>query len=132
MEPIRVVAAVIERDGKILACRRAPHKSLAGLWEFPGGKVERGETDEVALAREILEELGIEIMVGEFIAESVAPAGEAMILLNAYWARTNVAGEFLSTDHDRMEWFAPADLGSVTWAPADVPFLALVLHLPSE
>ncbi len=132
MEPIRVVAAVIQRDGRILACRRAPHKSLAGLWEFPGGKVEPGESDEVALAREILEELGIEITVGEFISESVAPAGEAMIHLNAYWAQTNVAGEFSSTDHDRMEWFAPADLETVTWAPADVPFLALVLHLPSE
>jgi 8-oxo-dGTP diphosphatase len=132
MEPIRVVAAVIERDGKILACRRAPHKSLAGLWEFPGGKVEPGETDEVALAREIREELGIAITVGEFIAESVAPAGEAMIHLNAYWAQTNVVGEVSSTDHDRMEWFAPTDLQTVTWAPADVPFLALVLHLPSE
>jgi 8-oxo-dGTP diphosphatase len=131
MEPIRVVAAVIQRDGKILACRRAPHKSLAGLWEFPGGKVEPGETDEVALAREIREELSIEITVGEFIAESVAPAGEAMILLNAYWAQTNVAGEVSSTDHDRMEWLAPADLETVTWAPADVPFLALVLKLPS-
>ncbi len=124
MEPIRVVAAVIQRDGKILACRRAPHKSLAGLWEFPGGQVEPGESDEVALAREIREELGIEITVGEFIAESVAPAGEAMIHLNAYWAQTNVAGEFLSTDHDLMEWFAPTDLGTLTWAPADVPFLS--------
>jgi 8-oxo-dGTP diphosphatase len=131
MEPIRVVAAVIERDGKILACRRAPHKSLAGLWEFPGGKVEPGETDEVALAREIHEELGIEITVGAFIAESVAPAGEAMIHLHAYWAQTNVVGEVSSTDHDRMEWFAPTDLGTLTWAPADVPFLALVLNLPS-
>jgi 8-oxo-dGTP diphosphatase len=132
MEPIRVVAAVIQRDGKILACRRAPHKSLAGLWEFPGGKVEPGETDEVALAREILEELEIEITVGEFIGESVAPAGEAMIQLNAYWAQTNAGGEVSSTDHDLMEWFAPADLETVTWAPADVPFLTLVLHLPSE
>jgi 8-oxo-dGTP diphosphatase len=124
MEPIRVVAAVIERDGKILACRRAPHKSLAGLWEFPGGKVEPGETDEVALAREIREELSIEITVGEFIAESVAPAGEAMIRLNAYWAQTNVAGEFSSTDHDRMEWLSPARFSDYEWAPADVPFLS--------
>ena len=124
MEPIRVVAAVIERDGKILACRRAPHKSLAGLWEFPGGKVEPGETDEVALAREILEELGIEITVGEFIAESVAPAGQAMIHLNAYWAETTVAGEVSSTDHDRMEWLSPKDVSDYEWAPADVPFLS--------
>jgi 8-oxo-dGTP diphosphatase len=126
------VAAVIERDGKILACRRAPHKSLAGLWEFPGGKVEPGESDEVALAREIREELGIEITVGAFIAESLAPAGEAMIHLNAYWARLAGNDVAASTDHDLMEWFAPNDLDTVTWAPADVPFLSLVLHLPTE
>jgi hypothetical protein len=55
-----------------------------------------------------------------------------MIHLNAYWAQTTVAGEVSSTDHDLMEWFAPASLETVTWAPADVPFLALVLKLPSE
>jgi 8-oxo-dGTP diphosphatase len=126
MEPIRVVAAAIQRDGKILACRRAPHKSLAGLWEFPGGKVEPGETDEVALAREIREELGIEITVGEFIAESVEPAGEAMIHLNAYWAQTHVVGEVSSTDHDRMEWLSPKDVSDYEWAPADVPLLRAV------
>ena len=132
MEPIRVVAAVIVRDGKVLACRRAPHKSLAGLWEFPGGKVEPGETDEVALAREIREELGIDITVGAFIAESVAPAGETMIHLIAYWAETTTGGEFSSTDHDLMEWMSPASLLEVEWAPADVPFLGLVVNLPNE
>ena len=126
MEPIRVVAAVIVRDGKVLACRRAPHKSLAGLWEFPGGKVEPGETDEVALAREIREELGIEISVGALIAESVAPAGETMIHLNAYWAQATTSGEFSSTDHDLMEWIASRDLGTVTWAPADVQLVRAV------
>ncbi len=132
MEPIRVVAAVIVRDGKVLACRRAPHKSLAGLWEFPGGKVEPGETDEVALAREIREELGIDITVGEFIAESVAPAGETMIHLNAFWAQTSTSGEFASTDHDLMAWLSPASFSEYEWAPADVPFLARVVSVPNE
>lgn len=132
MEPIRVVAAVIVRDGKVLACRRAPHKSLAGLWEFPGGKVEPGETDEVALAREIREELGTDITVGAFIAESVALAGETMIHLNAYWAQATSDGDFSSTDHDLMEWMSPASLLKVEWAPADVPFLLLVVNPPNE
>jgi 8-oxo-dGTP diphosphatase len=131
MEPIRVVAAVIQRDGKILACRRAPHKSLAGLWEFPGGKLEPGETDEVALAREIREELGIEIAVGAFIAESVAPAGDTVIALNAYWAQTTAGGDFSSTDHDRMEWLSPASFSEYEWAPADVPFLSELGAPPS-
>ncbi len=126
MEPIRVVAAVIVRDGKVLACLRAPHKSLAGLWEFPGGKVEPGESDEIALAREIREELGIDITVGEFIAESVAPAGETMIHLNAYWAETTADGGILSTDHDLLEWLSPKDFSDYEWAPADVPLLRAV------
>jgi 8-oxo-dGTP diphosphatase len=129
MESIRVVAAVIVRDGKVLACRRAPHKSLAGLWEFPGGKVEPGETDETALAREIREELGIDIVVGGHIAQSIAPAGDSMIALNAYWAQTTTGGEFSSTDHDRTEWLSPASFSDYEWAPADVPFLSNVAGL---
>jgi 8-oxo-dGTP diphosphatase len=132
MEPIRVVAAVIQRDGKILACRRAPHKSLAGLWEFPGGKVEPGETDEVALAREIREELGIEITVGELIAESVAPAGEVVIHLNAYWAQTNVVGEVSSTDHDRLSWLVPSEILSLQIAPADLVLARHVANYPPD
>ncbi len=131
MEPIRVVAAVIVSDGKVLACRRAPHKSLAGLWEFPGGKVEPGESDEAALAREIHEELGIDITVGEFIAESVALAGETMIRLNAYWAQATTGGDFSSTDHDLLEWLSPASFSEYEWAPADVPFLSELGAPPS-
>ena len=131
MEPIRVVAAVIVRDGKVLACRRAPHKSLAGLWEFPGGKVEPGESDEIALAREIREELGIDVTVGEFIAESVALAGETTIRLNAYWAQTTAGGDFSSTDHDSMQWLAPNDVSDYEWAPADMPFLSELGAPPS-
>ena len=71
---MRVVAAIIESNGELLACRRASHKSLAGKWEFPGGKVEPGETEQQALVREIREELGWEPAHGweEGLAETVA------------------------------------------------------------
>lgn len=126
MTPVRVVAAVIERDGKYLACRRAPHKSLAGLWEFPGGKVEPGEKDEDALRREILEELGVEIAVGAFLATSFNEAGDLDIELVAYRARLIDTDVKTSSDHDEFLWLAPTKLATVQWAPADVPFLAIL------
>lgn len=123
MSVVRVVAAVIVRGGQVFACRRAPHKSLAGLWEFPGGKVEPGETDQDALAREIVEELGVEIIVGDYLATSYNKAGELDIELVAYFAQ--LVGDDIrsSSDHDQLRWMAIGDLVTVDWAPADLPFL---------
>jgi 8-oxo-dGTP diphosphatase len=126
---VRVVAAVIERDGKYLACRRAEHKSLAGLWEFPGGKVEPGETDQHALRREILEELGVEISVGEYLATSLNKAGDLDIELVAYVAQLADGDVTASSDHDELRWLMANELESVEWAPADVPFLQIVAAL---
>jgi len=123
---VRVVAAVIERDGKYLACRRAPHKSLAGLWEFPGGKVEPGETDEIALRREIREELGVEISVGEYLATSLNQAGDLDIELVAYVALISRGAIVASSDHDELRWLTATELEGVVWAPADVPFVDLL------
>lgn len=129
MTPVRVVAAVMERDGKYLACRRASHKSLAGLWEFPGGKVEPGETDEYALRREILEELGVEIAVGSYLATSFNKAGRLDIELVAYLARLTEGKVARSADHDELRWLAPDELSHLEWAPADIPFLQIVASL---
>ncbi|MCF8540643.1 MAG: (deoxy)nucleoside triphosphate pyrophosphohydrolase [Aurantimicrobium sp.] len=120
MEPIRVVAAVIERDGKILACRRAPHKSLAGLWEFPGGKVEPGETDEVALAREILEELGLIIEVGNQIFEVQDSSSDILISLVFLRATLMTSiSSFALTDHDKAEFLKLEEISRVAWSPLD-------------
>lgn len=126
MTAVRVVAAVIERDGKYLACRRARHKSLAGLWEFPGGKVEPGETDQDALRREILEELGVEIQVGVHLATSFNKAGESDIELVAYRARLSKGDVSASSDHDELRWLTSKELEGVVWAPADVPFVEIL------
>jgi 8-oxo-dGTP diphosphatase len=118
--PVRVVAAVIERDGRLLACRRAPGKDAAGRWEFPGGKVEPGEEPEDALAREIQEELGVRIHVGTLLDRTVT----GRVDLACYAATLVDAVPADSTDHDALRWLAPARLRELEWADADLAVVA--------
>ncbi|WP_158863108.1 (deoxy)nucleoside triphosphate pyrophosphohydrolase [Leifsonia sp. AG29] len=124
MNPIRVVAAVISDSGRVLACRRAPGKDAAGRWEFPGGKVEARESDEQALAREIREELGIEIAVGSLLDRSVT----GRIELACYRASLAGVRPSRSTDHDDLRWVAPAELGELDWADPDRPAVEALLR----
>ncbi|MDZ8200041.1 (deoxy)nucleoside triphosphate pyrophosphohydrolase [Microbacterium sp. SSW1-59] len=121
-----VVAAVIERDGLVLACRRRVDRSAGGLWEFPGGKVEPGEAADAALQREIAEELDVTIrVVGELTADVTPVDGRGIRLI---CLRAEVVGEAptASTDHDELRWVAPADLPALTWAAPDLPAVALL------
>jgi 8-oxo-dGTP diphosphatase len=126
LEPLRVVAAVIVDDDRILACRRAPGKASAGLWEFPGGKIEGGETPEAALVREIREELGVDIEVGELIGTDITPVGVVWIELSCYWARLVDGRPLSSTDHDELSWLPAGALGELRWATPDLPAVALL------
>ncbi len=113
-----VVAAAIERDGRYLAARRTRPADVAGLWEFPGGKVEPGETEEEALVREIREELGVEIAVGERIPGEWPLRDD--LVLHLYVAAL-IDGEPAPLEqHDQVRWVAPADFDSVDWLPSDV------------
>ncbi|MEU1971217.1 (deoxy)nucleoside triphosphate pyrophosphohydrolase [Microbacterium sp. NPDC019599] len=121
-EPIDIVAAVIEHDGMLLACRRAPGKAAAGRWEFPGGKVEPGESGEDALAREIREELGVGIRVtGVLTADVTGP-------IRLICLRAELLGErpTASTDHDELRWVARGELADLDWADADRPAVELL------
>lgn len=127
---LRVVAAVIRRGDEILACRRRPGISSAGLWEFPGGKVEQGETPEAALAREIREELGIDIRVGALVDRSTtALASGRLIDLACYDARAETP-PMQSLDHDELRWLLPQDLGSLSWAAPDLAAVAILSAPP--
>ena len=121
VQAIQVVAAVIEHDGRLLACRRAPGISAAGKWEFPGGKVDPDETPEAALAREIGEELGVDIEVGELIHRASTPAGDLLIDLACYGATLRGDLPHTSTDHDELRWLLPEELGDLDWAAPDIP-----------
>ena len=121
-EPIDVVAAVIEHDGLFLACRRAAHKAAAGKWEFPGGKVEPGESPEAALVREIREELGIPITVlGGLTTDVTGP-----VRLICLHARLGDERPSASTDHDALRWVRRAELSELDWADADLPAVRLL------
>lgn len=119
---VLVVGAAIVRDGRVLAARRSQPPAVAGGWEFPGGKVDPGETPERALRRECREELGVEIALGERIGPDVR-FGTAHLL--RVWIATLVAGEPEPLeDHDLLRWLSRAELDAVPWLPADRPIVA--------
>lgn len=125
-DPLVVVAAVIEREGWILACRRGPGKIAAGLWEFPGGKVEPGEQPEQALVREIREELDIDIAIEGHLTTDDTVAPDRTVRLICYRASLVGPGPVASTDHDRMVWLEPSSLTTLEWAAPDLPAVRLL------
>ena len=121
----RVVAAVIEKDGKVLIARRRKETGFGGFWEFPGGSIEKGETPEKALAREIAEELGVQINVGGRFHQVEFRSPALAIRLTAYRAAL-ISGEFVLTDHDEVRWASPYELNEKDFSEPDRPVVRLL------
>jgi 8-oxo-dGTP diphosphatase len=125
---VSVVGAALLRDDppRVLASRRTEPPRLAGLWEFPGGKVEDGESDETALVRELREELGVEATVGDRLGADL-PIGETAVL-RVYLCRI-ASGEPSLVDHDEHRWLTADELDDVPWIPVDQPLVAELRRL---
>lgn len=119
---INVVAAVIVKDNKILCTQRGGTKTLPYKWEFPGGKIEKGETKEKALHREIEEELHCKITIGDEIGQAVHEYDFGIVHLSIFECSLN-EGKPVLTEHEAMKWMKREDLLSLDWAPADIPLI---------
>ena len=124
----RVICAVIVRDGRALLARRAPGQKHEGLWEFPGGKVEAGESPEDALRREIREELETEIRVGELIDTIEYDYPDFHLSMKCY-ACTILSGDLHLVEHEAARWLTAEQLGSVEWLPADITLIPKIARL---
>ncbi len=120
-----VACALVDADGRVLLCRRPEGKSLAGLWEFPGGKVDAGETPEGALIRELKEELGISVAqacLAPFVFASHAYDG-FHLLMPLYLCR-RWEGFVRPLEHSALAWARPHEMGGYPMPPADAPLVA--------
>jgi 8-oxo-dGTP diphosphatase len=119
---VRVTAAIIVKDGAVLITQRGLQDRMAGLWEFPGGKLEAGETPEQCLKRELLEELAMDATIGSFLGASIYHYNHISIELMAYRAYWNGVPFKLLT-HNAWQWVPPSRLNHFCFTPADLPFV---------
>lgn len=126
-----VVCGVIgDGEGRVLACLRPAGKRLGGLWEFPGGKVEPGESPEAALVRELEEELGIVVVATSPLDPVSWSYDFGDIRLLPYHCKV-VSGTICPHEHERVIWCDPQDFGTLEWAPADLPVLDQLRQSPA-
>lgn len=116
---VQVVGAVIVANGQVFCTQRGPG-SLEGRWEFPGGKLEPGESPTAALAREIMEELGCTVEVGARVVTTEHEYDFAVVNLTTFYCSV-VDGAPTLSEHTASAWLPPSELATLNWAPADVP-----------
>ena len=126
MKTIRVVAAITkavnEKDETIIFATQRGYGDFKGGWEFPGGKIEEGETPQEALKREIMEELETEIIVGELIDTIEYDYPTFHLSMDCFWAEI-VSGDLVLTEHAAAKWLTKEELDSVEWLPADITLI---------
>ena len=124
MKTIRVVAAIIRKDNKIFATQRG-YGDFKDGWEFPGGKIEEGETPQAALKREIMEELDTEISVGELIDTIEYDYPEFHLSMDCFWCEIE-SGDLVLKEHEAARWLSKSEFGDVKWLPADLELVGKI------
>lgn len=119
MKTVKVVAAIIKKEGKIFATQRGYGEFKDG-WEFPGGKVEEGETPQEALVREIQEELAARIIVGELLTTVEYDYPKFHLSMDCFWAELEPDSEMKLLEHEASRWLSVEDIDSLDWLPADI------------
>lgn len=120
---IKVVGAILIKEGRILCAQRGGEKSLPFLWEFPGGKIEQGESPHQALIRELSEELLIEVELEATIFDAVSYEYDFGVVNLTTIIGKLKSGEPVLTKHQEIRWLSPEELFEVEWAPADIPIV---------
>lgn len=126
-----VTAAIIIRDNRVLITRRSLNQKLAGKWEFPGGKIEKGESPESCLTRELEEELGIRVRIGQKFGESQYRYEHGEIRLLAYYADI-LSGTITLNVHDAYSWESPHNIMSYDFSPADIPLARKLVNITKD
>ena len=124
MKTVRVVAAVIRDNNRIFATQRG-YGDLKGGWEFPGGKIEKGETPQEALKREICEELDTEILVGELIDTIEFDYPTFHLSMDCFWCEV-VKGDLVLKEHEAAKWLNKNTIDEVEWLPEDVTLIDVI------
>jgi 8-oxo-dGTP diphosphatase len=131
MKHIHVTCAIIERNGLVLAAQRSADMSLPLKWEFPGGKIDPGESPEECLRRELMEELAIDVNVGEKLPASTHSYPNFTITLHPFICSIE-AGEIVLHEHSAIAWLPPQKLHTLDWAEADLPVIESYLMAFAE
>jgi len=124
---VHVVGAIIENDNEEILCAlRGPEMTLPKYWEFPGGKIEQGESKEEALKREILEELGCTIEVFDHVEDTIYEYEQVIVRLETFRSKIS-NGTPKAAEHAEIRWVPRSELNTLNWAPADIPAIKKII-----
>lgn len=128
---LHVTCAIIEKDGLILAAKRSGLMNMPYKWEFPGGKIKKGETKEACLKREILEEMNLTVSIIKSLSPSTHQYPDIMVTLYPFICKIE-SGSLSLSEHSDVIWLTPDALPDLEWADADIPIVQSVVHLLSR